>query len=381
MKKVAIAAAAALCLCAPATAAAPAFGPKPAETGAQLVTRVKAALAAPGCNTKLKALFFTGFGAIPPAACDYLRREFGKFEDPAAKVYGTAAVVDGYIAGKTDNWGEGVFVLERDRKFHLVFAEEGSFIQSTKTLFQEPFETSFRIGIHALRTGNCDEFLRVAHSTLGIGAGKRADVCARFKTNSLAKLLRAEPRATIKRLSGTSDYGFYGIQFKRAFYTVVMVQQPPSVKTYATQQYAFVAGYPATSHCRGRRDTVKSRRPRQRREMADYSVCKLDDVEASHGGGFKGVRGPLNGTAFGIGVVTMPANYAGYPEHDHSDDGQEEVYFLLGGSGELEIEGERVALEPDTFIRVGSGTKRKVLAGPDGIRFMAIGAPEGSYKT
>ena len=115
--------------------------------------------------------------------------------------------------------------------------------------------------------------------------------------------------------------------------------------------------------------------------MADYSVCRLDEIDASHGGGFKGVREPLNGTAFGIGVITMPANYAGYPEHDHSADGQEEVYFLLGGSGELDIEGERVALAPDTFVRVGSGTKRKVLAGPDGIRLLAIGAPEGSYKS
>ncbi len=115
--------------------------------------------------------------------------------------------------------------------------------------------------------------------------------------------------------------------------------------------------------------------------MADYTVCKLDDVEATYGGGFKGVREPLNGTAFGIGVITMPANYADYPDHDHAADGQEEVYFLLGGSGVIDIEGEQVALEPDTFVRVGSGTKRKVLAGPDGIRFMAIGAPEGSYKS
>jgi hypothetical protein len=33
--------------------------------------------------------------------------------------------------------------------------------------------------------------------------------------------------------------------------------------------------------------------------MADYSVCKLDEIEGSYGGAFKGVRAALDGTAFG----------------------------------------------------------------------------------
>lgn len=246
MKRFVLAAGCALALCATATAAAP-FGPKSAETAPQLVAKVKAALAAPGCNAKLQALFYSGFGTIPQAGCDYVRREFGNFEDPEAKVYGTGAVVDGYIHSATsaDNWGEGVFVLDKDRKFHLVFVEQGSFIQSTHTLFMKEFDTSFRIGIHALRTGNCDEFMRVAHLTQGIGAGKRADVCARVTGSSLHKLLAAEPRAVAKRLGGTSDYAFYGIKFKSGYYTVVMSQQPPSTKLYETQQYAFIGGYAA----------------------------------------------------------------------------------------------------------------------------------------
>jgi mannose-6-phosphate isomerase-like protein (cupin superfamily) len=115
--------------------------------------------------------------------------------------------------------------------------------------------------------------------------------------------------------------------------------------------------------------------------MADYSVCKLDEIEGSYGGGYKGLREPLSATAFGIGVIQMPADYADYPDHDHSDDGQEEVYMTLDGSGEMDIEGERVPLEPGVCVRVGASTKRKVIAGPNGIRFVAVGAPEGSYKS
>lgn len=244
MKRVALAAVAALSLCTTA-AAAPAFGPKPAETAPQLIAKVKAALAAPGCNAKLKALFFSGYGQIPQAGCDYVRTTVGTFTDVEAKTYGTGAVVDGYIGGKTDDYAELVFVLDKDKKFHLVFAETGSFIPSTHTLVMKEFDTSFRIGVHALRTGNCDEFLTVAHLKYGIGAGKRADVCSRVGSSSLHKLLAAEPRAVAKRLGGTSDYAFYGVAFKSGYYTVVMAQQPPSVVTTKTQQFAFVGGYPA----------------------------------------------------------------------------------------------------------------------------------------
>lgn len=111
--------------------------------------------------------------------------------------------------------------------------------------------------------------------------------------------------------------------------------------------------------------------------MADYSVCRLDEIE---GTGFKGVRAALGGTAFGINVLEFPAGYMDYPEHDHSEDQQEEVYVPLEGSGEIDIEGERVALEPGVFVRVAPGTKRKVLPGPDGLKFLAVGATVGGFK-
>jgi len=91
-----------------------------------------------------------------------------------------------------------------------VFVEQSGFIAPTKTLFQPQLDSSFRIGMHALRTANCDEFLLVAHQKLGIGAGKKEDVCTRVNANSLHKLLAAEPRAVSKRLGGNSDYAFIG---------------------------------------------------------------------------------------------------------------------------------------------------------------------------
>ncbi|HUH82054.1 MAG TPA: cupin domain-containing protein, partial [Solirubrobacteraceae bacterium] len=73
----------------------------------------------------------------------------------------------------------------------------------------------------------------------------------------------------------------------------------------------------------------------------------------------------------------MPPNYADYPEHDHAEDGQEEVYAVLDGSGTMDVEGERVEMDRETLVCVPSGTKRKVLAGPQGIRMLVIGGSPG----
>ena len=80
-------------------------------------------------------------------------------------------------------------------------------------------------------------------------------------------------------------------------------------------------------------------------------------------------------------IIDMPPNFEGYPEHDHGEDGQEEVYVTLRGGGEIEIEGERYPLDPDHIARVGPGVKRKVWPGEDGIRMLVIGGkPGGVYE-
>jgi len=115
--------------------------------------------------------------------------------------------------------------------------------------------------------------------------------------------------------------------------------------------------------------------------MADYTAKHIKDMEAAFGGGFVRARAELGVTSFGMQVIRMPPEYADYPEHDHAGDGQEEVYLPLQGSGWMDIEGERVDLDGDTFVRVGAGAKRKIHAGAEGIRVLAIGgAPGEVYK-
>jgi uncharacterized cupin superfamily protein len=115
--------------------------------------------------------------------------------------------------------------------------------------------------------------------------------------------------------------------------------------------------------------------------MAGHTVKKIDDMEAVYGGAFKRARAELGVESFGMQVIDLPANFDGYPEHDHAEDGQEEVFVALRGGGEIEIEGERYPLDPDHIARVASGVKRKVWPGEQGIRMLIVGGvPDGTYE-
>lgn len=115
--------------------------------------------------------------------------------------------------------------------------------------------------------------------------------------------------------------------------------------------------------------------------MANYTAKHINDMEAAFGGGFVKARAELGVTSLGMQIIRMPADYGDYPEHDHADDGQEEVYVTLSGSGWIDIEGERVDIDQGVLVRVGAGTKRKVYAGPAGLQMLVIGGCPGEpYK-
>ncbi|HTU78058.1 MAG TPA: hypothetical protein VMF09_04790 [Solirubrobacteraceae bacterium] len=115
--------------------------------------------------------------------------------------------------------------------------------------------------------------------------------------------------------------------------------------------------------------------------MADYTAKRIAEMEASFGGGFVKARAELGVTSFGIQVIQLPPDSVDYPEHDHLEDGQEEVFLALAGSGWIELDGERVELDGDTLVRVGPAVKRKLCSGPQGLRALALGAcPQQPYK-
>jgi mannose-6-phosphate isomerase-like protein (cupin superfamily) len=107
--------------------------------------------------------------------------------------------------------------------------------------------------------------------------------------------------------------------------------------------------------------------------MSDYTVKSIEDLESIHHGAVKLAGAELGIRSFGMQVLDFPAGFPDYPAHDHSDDGQEEVYVLLRGSAEFQIDRERVEIGAGQLVRVAPAAMRTLVPGPDGVRILAIG--------
>jgi mannose-6-phosphate isomerase-like protein (cupin superfamily) len=116
--------------------------------------------------------------------------------------------------------------------------------------------------------------------------------------------------------------------------------------------------------------------------MPNYTAKRFDEMEPILGGVFLRTRASLGVTSFGMQVINLPPNLGeGYPNHNHAESGQEEVYLVLKGAADFDIEGEQVHLEPEMALRVGADTKRKITTGSEGAQILALGAtPGASYE-
>jgi quercetin dioxygenase-like cupin family protein len=61
-------------------------------------------------------------------------------------------------------------------------------------------------------------------------------------------------------------------------------------------------------------------------------------------------------------------------EHDERDSGQEEIYVPVAGSGRIVVDGDELPLEPGVFVLVEPESTRQVVAGPDGLSYVIVGA-------
>jgi quercetin dioxygenase-like cupin family protein len=110
-----------------------------------------------------------------------------------------------------------------------------------------------------------------------------------------------------------------------------------------------------------------------------YKVVHVSEVEAASGGVFRGMRGPLGATAFGVNQLELSADAEG-PEHDHAGDGQEEVYVIIRGGGKLRVDGEEMELRPGHYVFLSPEQKRQLIAGADGLTWVGIGCQPGGYR-
>jgi mannose-6-phosphate isomerase-like protein (cupin superfamily) len=116
--------------------------------------------------------------------------------------------------------------------------------------------------------------------------------------------------------------------------------------------------------------------------MGAYTTSSIEEMESIHHGAVKLAGAELRVESFGVQVLDFPATFDGYPEHDHADDGQEEVYLVLRGSADFTIDGELVPTTPGTMVRVAPEARRRIDPGSEGVRILALGSVigGGSYE-
>jgi uncharacterized cupin superfamily protein len=86
-----------------------------------------------------------------------------------------------------------------------------------------------------------------------------------------------------------------------------------------------------------------------------WTVGSIDDL--GEGPGFRKVRAPLGVTEFGVNAVVLPP---GYTSRRHFHERQQELYLVLSGEIEIELDGSKHTLGPGGLARVDAPTVRSL---------------------
>ncbi len=121
--------------------------------------------------------------------------------------------------------------------------------------------------------------------------------------------------------------------------------------------------------------------------MSDVTIKTVDAIPYFEGErSIPGIKFRMAGrdldvTAWGMNVLEIDPGCAGYPEHDHAKDGQEEVYVVLRGGGTLRAGTDEILLSTGMLARIAPAQRRKIVPGPDGIVVLVVGGTPGKAYT
>jgi uncharacterized cupin superfamily protein len=88
-----------------------------------------------------------------------------------------------------------------------------------------------------------------------------------------------------------------------------------------------------------------------------FVFAHADDLETT--GGWRLVRRTLGIASFGINLVDIPPG-GSIPEHDEAERDQEELFFVLGGTATLLIDGQEHDAPAGMFARLDPEHRRTV---------------------
>jgi uncharacterized cupin superfamily protein len=106
-----------------------------------------------------------------------------------------------------------------------------------------------------------------------------------------------------------------------------------------------------------------------------WAVASIDDL--GEGPGFRKIRQALEVTEFGVNAVVLPP---GYESRRHYHDRQQELYVVMRGEIEFDLDGAKQTLGPGGLARVDAPIVRSLrnTSSSDEAVYLCVGG-EGGY--
>ncbi|MCF2207041.1 cupin domain-containing protein [Halobacterium salinarum] len=115
--------------------------------------------------------------------------------------------------------------------------------------------------------------------------------------------------------------------------------------------------------------------PRRNMAHKDVSVDDVDSaLSADADADLYFMKDALNTDEVAISVYHMEPGATGM-EHDHANDGQEEVYYVADGGVDVVFDDETVSLDAGDAIRVDATDDRQLHNGDHHSELVLVGAP------
>ncbi len=158
------------------------------------------------------------------ARCESLQA-LGELEAKGGASYGDAAVIDYSLGIRTMSL---VLVRQPDGLFHVAFPDYFVAQSSVGTKYAHQFNRAAQGAVKALRTHNCELFLANAMREIGPGSLSKSEICDFVDKNLVASAFSNYSQASIDKLGGNRNFGFFGISALAGHYTLVFAHETPS---------------------------------------------------------------------------------------------------------------------------------------------------------
>ena len=158
------------------------------------------------------------------ARCESLQA-LAELQPTGAASYGSAAVIDYSLGIRTMTL---VLLRQPDGLFHVAFPDYFVARSSAGTRYAHQFDLAAQRAVKALRIHDCAAFVANAVREFGPGSLSKAVACDYVDDNPVAAVFGSYQEASIDRLGGNRNFGFFGISAPGGYFTLVFAHETPA---------------------------------------------------------------------------------------------------------------------------------------------------------